>query len=135
MIFHQLVVMYDDSLTTEQSQIKLHSFKASKDDTLEILELATISSKLYPVGSIHSNHVNVTASMALIQSLPDQGVRSVRKLASQTYTKLCSQVPMGSQPMYSEFQRALSLYKEEIDAGIKAYAFSCHKSVSKDFCD
>ena len=121
-------------------RVKLHSFKATKDDTLdkiisEILELATISSKLYPIGSVRSNHVNVTASMALIQSLPDQGVRSVRKLASQTYTKLCSQVPMGSQPMYSEFQRALSLYKEEIDAGIKAYAFSCHKSVSKDFCD
>ena len=78
-IFHQLVVMYDVSLTPEQGRIKLHSFKASKDDTLdkiisEILELATISSKLYPIGSVRSNHVNVTASMALIQSLPDQGV-------------------------------------------------------------
>jgi len=137
-IFHQLVVLYDNSLTPEQGRIKLHSFKATREDNLdkiiaEILELATISSKLYPIGSVRSNHVNVTASMALIQSLPDQGVRSVRRLASQTYTKLCSQVQTGSQPTYSEFQRALSLYKEEINAGIKAYAPSSHKSVSKDF--
>lgn len=129
--YHSLMVNFDRRVTIDEARVKLAAYKASKTSNLgkvaaDIMQLARRASTSLPMGPARTAFYNLEATMALIRALPPTS----SALASNTFHSFSAE--LGTAATFSDFCKALTVYKVTIDQDIRQHGVDFSKGKNRE---
>ena len=116
-IYHSLLTLYDNRISSSNARRLLMSYKAPKSATLtkvqsHILELASRIASQLPVGKSRTSMFNIEATNALVRSLPHYSSTLVTNVMNTLAAKLMRH------PTFIELTKALTKYADSINTDL-----------------